>query len=157
MSTSHLKNYTSGINADVTISRIERMLIDAGVTDVAKTYAAGQVSALMFKIVFSPTTPAVVVRLPANIEKCLDTFWADHCKTRSPHSKKVRADFRDQSARTAWKLQQDWVEVQLSLIRLNQQEAMQAFLPYVWDGTKSLYDRVKETGFRALLPAGEIT
>lgn len=151
----NLKNYTSSVPVDVTISRIERLLVDVGATGIGKEYQSGVVTSLMFRIKFTPDKPEVTVKLPANVEACLNTFWKNHCSTRSAMSKKVKDDFKEQAARTAWKLQQDWVEVQISLIRLQQQDAMQAFLPYAWDGEQTVYERVRSGGFRALLPAPE--
>lgn len=149
----NLKNYTSGIHQDTTIARIERLLVDAGATGIAKEYTNGQVSALMFQIAYSPEALPMTVKLPANLEACVEFFWKEHCRTRSVHSRKTREDFIEQGTRTAWKIQQDWCEVQVSLIRLKQQEVMQAFLPYAWDGSATFYERIKSTGFRAMLPA----
>lgn len=66
--------------------------------------------------------------------------------------KKKKSDFAEQAERTAWKLVQDWVEVQLSMIQMKQADFVQVFLPYVWDGRETLYQRIKSTGYRALLP-----
>ena len=151
----NLKNYTSSVPMDVTIARIERLLVDVGATGIGKEYQAGVVTALMFRIAFQPEKPEVTVKLPANVEACLNAFWTDYCKTRGPRSNKTKDEFKEQAARTAWKLQQDWVEVQISLIRLQQQDVMQAFLPYAWDGQQTVYERVRCNGFRALLPAPE--
>lgn len=147
-----LKNYTSSVPVDMTISRIERMLVDGGATGIAKEYTGGIVTSLVFRISFAPDKPEATVKLSANVAACLNAFWKDHCRTRSSRSKKTDADFKDQAARTAWKLQQDWVEVQLSLIRLQQQDAIQAFLPYVWDGQSTVYERIKQGDFKAMLP-----
>lgn len=149
----NLKNYTSSIPADLTISRIERLLVDAGATGVAKEFRDGVVVGLMFRISFSPDRPEATIKLPANVDACLNAFWKDYCASRGPLSKKTVEDFKEQATRTAWKLQQDWVEVQISLIRLQQQDALQAFLPYAWDGQQTVYERVRDRGFRALLPA----
>ncbi len=46
---------------------------------------------------------------------------------------------------------QDWVAVQMSLIQMHQAETLQVFLPFVWDGRRTFYQAVKETGFKALL------
>lgn len=151
----NLKNYTSNVPVGVTVSRIEQILADAGCSGIAKEYSSGLPIALMFRIKFAADKPEVTVKLPANIQACHDTFWKDHCSGRSTRSRKTKDDFMEQAARTAWKLQQDWVEVQISLIRLKQMDAMQAFLSYAWDGTQTVYERVKNTGFRALLPAPE--
>jgi hypothetical protein len=149
----NLKNYTSSVPMDMTVSRIERLLVDVGASGIAKEYRAGTVCALMFRLQFAAGQPEVTIKLPANVEACVDSFWKDYCRTRSTRSQKRREDFQEQAARTAWKLQQDWVEVQVSMIRLKQQDAMQAFLPYAWDGAQTVYERVRDGGFRALLPA----
>lgn len=147
-----LKNHTSSVPIDTTIARIERMLIDAGATGIGKQIENGQVTAIIFNIAFEPDAPAIPVRLPANVDRCQEAFWKDHCQHRSMRSTKTDKDFREQAARTAWKLQQDWVEVQVSLMKLQQQDAMQAFLAYAWDGRQTFYERVKESGFAAMLP-----
>lgn len=42
---------------------------------------------------------------------------------------------RMQADRTAWKLLQDWVEVQASLIRIGMSTATEVFLPYMLVGS----------------------
>ncbi len=48
---------------------------------------------------------------------------------------------------------QDWLEVQLSMIAMRQADFVQVFLPYVWDGQRTYYQALKDSGFRAMLPA----
>lgn len=148
----NLKNYTSSVPVDSTIARIERMLMDGGAIGIAKQVSNGCVAAIHFQMPIDAGR-AVTVRLPANVEACLDAFWKDHCRTRTVRSRKVRNDFLDQAARTAWKLQQDWVEVQMSLIRLRQQDAVAAFLPHIVQGGATVYERLREENFTRLLPA----
>ena len=57
---------------------------------------------------------------------------------------------RDQASRTAWKLMQDWIEIQVSLIEMRQVEFLQVFLPYVWDGQQTYYSYLKEGNFKLL-------
>jgi hypothetical protein len=148
----NLKNYTSSVPVDITLARIERLLVDSGATGIAKEYKGGKVQSLVFQMAYQPDKLPMTIKLPANVENCLQAFWKDHCKSRSLRSRKTTADFQEQAERTAWKLQQDWVEVQTSLIRLNQQTAIQAFLPYVFDGQQTYYERLQTNNFRALLP-----
>lgn len=148
----NLKNHTSSVPVNITIARIEQMLADAGASGIAKEYENGVPVTIVFKIQVVPDRPPVCVKLPANVQKCQDAFWKDHCKTRSIHSRKTEKDFAEQAARTAWKLQQDWVEVQLSMIRLEQLDTVQAFLSYAFDGERTFYERVKASGFKALMP-----
>ena len=148
----NIKNYTSSVPVSTTVGRIEQMIADAGASGIRKEYVAGQPVCLIFEIAVAEGQP-VRVRLPANVESRPEALWQDYRKNRGPRSNKGREEFREQATRTAWKLQQDWVEVQLSLIRLKQQEFLQAFLPYVWDGTSTFYERLRGGGFKALLPA----
>lgn len=147
----NLKNYTSAIPADTTIARIERLLVDSGATGIAKEYEGGRVKALVFQMPYDKDKLPMTIKLPANVDKCLEWFWKDHCRVRSSRSRKTSADFREQAESTAWKLQQDWVQVQTSLIRLNQQSGIQAFLPYIYDGKHTYYERLQAGNFKALL------
>lgn len=149
----NLKNYTSSVSPDITIARIERLLVDAGATGIAKEYEGKRVKAIVFQMPHDPQKMPLTIKLPANVEKCLEYFWKDHCRTRSLRSRKTSEDFRQQAESTAWKLQQDWVEVQTSLIRLQQQSGIQAFLPYIFDGKQTFYERLQIGNFKALLPA----
>jgi len=58
---------------------------------------------------------------------------------------------REQSERTAWKIQQEWLEIELTKIKLNQAEPLQVFLSYVWDGNQTYYAALKDKSFRGLL------
>lgn len=68
--------------------------------------------------------------------------------------KKRKVDFKEQASRTAWRLIQDWVEVQLSMVQMKQADFVQVFLPYVWDGKRNqtFYAALKECGYKGLLP-----
>lgn len=159
-----LKNYTSAVAASHTIYRIEQLLIKVGANSIAKDYdATGKMSGLTFEIQLEGNRP-MRIKIPADVEGCLSALWADYADgfSLSPdknevwgtaRKKKKRRDFADQAEKTAWKLMQDWVEVQISMVQLKQADFMQVFLPYAWDGRRSFYQRLKETGFQALLPA----
>jgi hypothetical protein len=146
----YLKNYTSEVPVDVTIPRIEKFLISAGADGIQKMYTSERLTAIMFLIDFEPGRQ-VTIRLPSNADKCTDALWKDY-QMSVPKGRKTREDFLDQGERTAWKLVQDWCEVQISLIKLKQVETLQVFLGYVWDGEKDFYTQVKTSNYRALLP-----
>ena len=103
----------------------------------------------------------MAIRLPADVEAAQQAMWvnyADGDKMTPDGSRlawnnrksKCRADFKDQAERTAWKIVQDWVEVQMSMIQMRQAEMLQVFMPYLWDGKETFYSRVKGDGFRML-------
>jgi len=147
-----LRNYTSTVPVAVTISRIESILIQCGVRGITKEYGPqGETVALTFHI--DQGESKIAVRLPANRDDALNAFWADYCE-RHPKDwkrRKSRKDFAQQAERTAWKLMQDWVGVQMSLVQLHQAEVIEIFLPYVWDGKQTFFQSLKSSGYRALL------
>lgn len=147
-----LKNYTSNVPVPTTIARIESVLIRVGVSGITKEYGPqAEVCALTFHIALGETR--VAVRLPANREAALNALWDDY-KAKHPRGRLTRKDLVQQAERTAWKLMQDWCEVQLSLIQVKQAEFLEVFLPFVWDGGKrqTFYTQIKGGGYKALLP-----
>jgi hypothetical protein len=158
-----LKNYTSDAPVSQTIYRIEQVLIKCGVSGITKDYAPdGTVIAIAFKI--PAAAGEAIVRIPVNEQQAIDALWLDYVDgdklneagTRvvawGSRKKKTRADFAEQGKRTAWKIMQDWVEVQMSMIQMKQADTLEVFLPYIWNGKSTIYNRVKEAGYRALLP-----
>jgi hypothetical protein len=135
-----LKNYTSDVPTHQTIYRIEQVLIKCGVTGITKEYGAeGKVNAVCFHIPMQGQE--LTVRLPANVERAQEKLWLDYVggekltsdgqRFAYSQKKKRKADFKEQAERTAWKIIQDWVEVQMSMIQLDQAETLEVFLPYV--------------------------
>lgn len=141
----NIKNYTSGVPVERTISKIEQALAASGATGIIKDYEAGQLVALSFRVTL-PTGRTVSVRLPANHQAVYTTLKKQIVRPRTGTMEKLQ----DQALRTSWKLMQDWVEVQLSLIRMQQVDFMQVFLPYVWDGRRTFYAALKEQNYLAL-------
>lgn len=141
-----LKNYTSGVPVDRTISRIEALLVEAGASNITKDYKDNKLDAVCFMVVMPDSGNKVSVRLPAKVEAVYMTM-----KDAVKRPRKGTLDkLHEQAARTAWKLMQDWVEVQLSLIQMHQVEFLQVFLPYVWTGKTTFYDLLKGQNFKML-------
>ena len=147
----YLKNKTSKVSADVTMQRIERLLVSAGATGFQKLYANKICSAIIFEIEFEPGKK-VAVKLPAKVDLCRKALWNDCVKT-APNTRKSESDFNDQAERTAWRIVQEWVEVQVTLITLRQIDFLQAFMSHVWDGEMTYYERLQQRRFAGLLPA----
>ena len=160
-----LKNYTSEVPVSQTIYRIEQVLIRCGVSGIEKQYAdGGKVLAITFRIEIDQGHP-MLVRLPVNEEKALQALWMDYvgedwkyltankdALSWQIRRRKKRSDFSDQAERTAWKIIQDWIEVQMSMVQMQQADFREVFLPYFWDGKQTFFSMVKESGFKALLP-----
>lgn len=158
-----LKNYTSDVPVSQTIYRIEQVLIKCGVQGITKEYRTdGTVSALTFHIKL-PDAPTWTIRMPVDPDAATQALWMEYVGLDklsadgqsvqwSSRKKKKRSDFKEQGERTAWKIMQDWVEVQMSMVQMKQADFRQVFLPYVWDGKRSFYDRLQSQNFKAMLP-----
>lgn len=140
-----LKNYTSNVPTARTVARIEECLAEAGASGIMKDYREGVLMALSFRVTL-PSGKTMAIRLPANTDGVFSAMMKQVKRPRSNTAAKIR----EQAARTAWKLMQDWCEVQLSLIHMEQADFLQVFLPYVWDGRSTLYQQLKEKNFLAL-------
>jgi len=162
-----LKNYTSDVPVDRTIARIEAVLIRCGVSAIEKEYGpTGEPVSLIFRMRVANGTVARV-RLPADASKAEAALWGNYVDGEAltadgklpwnSKKRKKRRDFAEQAGRTAWRIVQDWVEVQLSMIQLGQAEVEQVFLPYIWDDRRkrSFYDAIRQDGYLALAPASE--
>lgn len=143
----NIKNYTSEVPADGSMARIEKLLVSAGARDIMKRYDDNHVcTAIAF--VLPMDGKALTFNLPAKtatIEKLLIEQYT------RPTTKSYDI-CAAQAERTAWKTIADWVEIQVTMIRLEQAEKLELFFPYLTDGQQTYYERLKEKNFKALLP-----
>ena len=144
-----IKNYTSSIPVETTVARIEQKLAAAGANGIMKLFdPKGRISSMSFRIELGGATYAF--RLPCNAQSCFDAMWKDYCIRVFRPREETKATLMDQAQRTAWKLIQDWVEVQVSMIVMKQAEFREVFMPYLWDGKITYFEHVKAGGFKAL-------
>lgn len=142
----NLKNYTSTVPATTSMGRIETNLVKAGATDIAKTYEDGVCFSIKFRMVVN--TKPIFFLLPAKVDTCFKVLYAEVKRPR-PETKNT---VMQQAERTAWKIISDWVEIQLSMILLEQAEVIEIFLPYVYnpETNTTFYNELKNSGFKAL-------
>lgn len=142
----NLKNYTSEVPASTSISRIEKYLVEAGATDISKKYDSGICSALTFRMMVNGMP--MFFQMPAKVDRCFKVLWDEVKKPLAGTKERVR----QQAERTTWKLISDWVQVQVSMIELEQAEALQVFLPYLYNPAKeeTYYEQLKSGGFKQL-------
>lgn len=140
-----LKNKTSSVHYASTISRIEMLLAEFGATGITKDYTDGTPSALCFHI-NTPDRGEITVRLPSDSKAVYQRLITAVRRPRSGTDARIR----QQAERTAWKIAQDWLEVQLTLVRLQKVDVLQVFLAYVWNGRQTFYDALKSGGFKLL-------
>lgn len=141
-----IKNYTSSVPAERSISAIETLLVRAGATAVSKFYEGGVISGFIFQIPHNGIP--LTFKLPSNPDAVKRVMMSEISKPQKGTEQRVT----EQAQKTAWALLRDWVHVQLSMIQMEQAEALQVFLPYSYNGTTNttLYEQVKDGGFKML-------
>ena len=142
----NLKNYTSTVPAATSINRIEKFLVDSGASDVSKKFKNGACVAITFRMVIDNIP--VFFQLPAKVDTCFKVLWGELKKPWLAN----KDNYLEQAEKTAWKLVHDWIEMQFTMIKLQQVEALQVFLPYVYDPAKdeTFYEKVKSNNMKLL-------
>lgn len=137
-----LKNYTSVVDPEQSIARIDRLLIGFGALSIVKDFERGKTVAIRFDLKIGPNN-VVTFRLPSRVDCVLELF-----KKEKPTYNLDR--LKTQAERTAWKIVADWVDVQLSMIRLGQAKPAEVFMSYLWDGSRTLFAALEENNFTGL-------
>lgn len=85
--------------------------------------------------------------LPAKIDRVFDILWD---QVKQPQAG-TRQRVKEQAERTAWKIISDWVDIQASMILLEQAQPLQVFLPYVLVSTgETLFTHLQNNSFKLL-------
>jgi hypothetical protein len=143
-----IRNYTSTVPVESSINWIEKRLAAAGASHILKEYnSTGQIEMLVFTTKM-PDGRMIPIRLPSRTKSVFEALWRE---VRRPH-RGTKDKIMDQALRTSWKLMSDWVDMQVTLIQLQQAEFLEVFLPYVSDarGQMTFYESLKGNGFKAL-------
>lgn len=144
----NLKNYTSTTSVARSMEHIERTLFDIGVVNIAKSFDEEKriVSAVFFEI--RRDGKIMAFRLPARIEAVYKVFHNSYTNKGAIREDKLWI----QAERTAWKIVSDWVAAQAAMIKLEQAELMEIFLPYAYikKGNHTLYEVIKKEGYKLL-------
>lgn len=141
-----MRNKTSSISPERSILKIEQILISIGATNIAKEYANGKVAAVLFSV--RRGVSSQFFKLPART----DAIFKHLHKTRVRLTEAQQRTLREQAERTAWKNVMEWVDLQATMIKLDQIEFMEAFFAHAWsmEENKTFFERVKENQFKQL-------
>lgn len=138
MSELKLKNYSTQVSVSKSIMEIEKILASFGADAIIKEYSGdGRVQKLSFKI------NEKVFKLPANVNGVKNVMYGDKKRYYGRDSMKHRDE---QAYRVAWRIIKDWIYAQLSLISSGQANPQEIFLPYMYDGKKTLYQTFLDEG-----------
>jgi hypothetical protein len=143
----NIKNYTSSVPADKSILQIEKILIEMGARNIAKEYDGyGKVDSIAFSI--KNGEGIIPFKLPAKRDPIKRLFLKEYKRPSKAQEEAAAA----QADRTAWKNVKEWVELQATMIKLEQVEFLEVFLPYVFNFQRhqTFFESIKENNFKLL-------
>ena len=120
----NLKNYTSTVAASTSMARIEKKLVEIGASQVNKEYKNQICVGVKFEIEVKGVP--VSFELPAKVDTVYKVMRSEVKRPNENTDTRIK----EQAERTAWKIIADWVDVQASMIYLEQAEVLQVFMPY---------------------------
>lgn len=151
----NLRNYTSSVPVASSLQAIETLLSRAGAQQIAKSYDNNRIKGVVFSLPVGegPNRQVFLFKLPANPDAVVKVMKSEVKKPQRGTMQRIE----EQAERTAWALLRDWVHIQLSIIQMDQAEAVQVFLPYAYDPRteQTLFERFKDGGFKQLTAGQE--
>jgi hypothetical protein len=152
----NIKNYTSSVPASQSISKMERLLIDAGARNILKNYGDGQTCIglafdLPYKDPDSPLTVTLQFKFAVDVKAVFQAILDNQRRSRVL-SRSAKESLMAQAERTAWKLELDSLEINLARISIQTAKLPQILLGYMYNYAtdKTMYDMVKEGGFKMI-------
>jgi len=141
-----IKNYTSGVPPERSISHIEKALVAHGAKNILKNYESGRLTGFAF--IVGVNGKDIPFKIPARVDRVEKRLKEAVRRPRTGTMNRIT----DQAEKTAWKILADWVDIQMALVDLDQVEIMEVFLPYAYDAAKkqTLFDKVKNGSLKLL-------
>jgi len=141
-----VKNYTSTVPSSKSVLHIEKRLVENNAKNIMKLYDGGHLMGIAFVIDVNGTN--MPFKLPARIEKVEKVLLNQYTKPRKDTAQIVK----EQAERTAWKILSEWVDIQMSMVELDQAELMEVFMPYLYNHQKetTLFDQWKKNDYTLL-------
>jgi len=142
-----LKNYTTSISVEKTLSEIQGKLAYVGAKRIMTEYDdTGNVVALSFQLELNGQQLAF----------SLPTDWRPVAQVLERQRAVPKSRLEEQARRTAWRITKDWVDAQVAIIETKMVTTTQVFLPYtVTSSGKSLYHRFLEDGY-LMIGSGDV-
>ena len=147
-----IKNYTTDVPVNKTVSEIHLMLADHGAKRILFDYGAdSKVKAISFTI----DTPSgeQAVKLPANADRVREVLRQQKNSPKNRNRSQID-DSQEQAERVAWRIVKDWLAGQLAILETEMVTVQQVFLPYFLNRQSQTFYEVYSSG-ALMLDAGE--
>lgn len=145
-----LKNHTTAISHERSISEIQAMLITFGAENVMLSAENKEIKEIKFT--YRINDRLYPFKLPVNIEKTTDILWKEY-SSKSRRGRKSRNDFIEEARRIAWRIARDWIHSQLSILAIEAVRFEEVFLGYLMmPDDKTLSEKIVHGEFKKMLP-----
>lgn len=136
----NIKNYTSTVDVSKSMARIEECLVEIGASNINKKYKDKVCTGITFLYFDKSVQRTLAFHLDADVDAVFKILYEKISKPR-PNTKEI---IMLQANKTAWKILSDLIEMQCTMILLDQAKPLQMFLPYLYDVDKqeSLYTKI---------------
>lgn len=125
------------------------MIIRAGAREISKTYDEwGKTTGIKF--ILPINNMRLTFDIDAKVQKVYEKMIDNYVHT--PTKAQMLAVMK-QAEKTAWKNMQELLQIQIDMVELDQVEMMQALFLALTDGKETVYEKLKKTQFKALLPS----
>jgi hypothetical protein len=146
-----LKNYTTEIPAQKTISEIEDILVEQGATDIWKQYdSTGKVISLNFAV----KTDFGKMPFKFSIDpQAISRVLSDQANRGLRGISRKQALDIDHARNVGWRIVKNWIEAQMAMVSLKQRKLEQIFLADAYDmkTEKTLFQILQDKKFPGLL------
>jgi len=149
-----VKNYSTTISVERTISEIESNLAKHGAKAILKEYdISGRPFAINF-IIELFERKNIPFRLPIDIQAAMEkiNYDIDHPQKHEGRIERKRKNDMDYARRVAWRCLKNWVDAQMAQIDFKQVKIQQVFLPYAYDAQekKTFFEKLEGGKFHDL-------
>jgi len=149
-----IKNYSTKIGVERTISQIEKILALHGAKAIMKEYdGVGRVTALNFIVDFLEGQ-SIPFRMPLDVQALMEkiNYDIDNPQKREGRIPSTRKNDMEYARRVGWRIIKDWIDAQMALVDLKQAKIIQVFLPYAYNALnkKTFYEVLEENNFKSL-------
>lgn len=146
-----IKNYTTSISVQKTLSEIQELLVKAGANKLMFDFEDGEASGVMFLLKVGDKE--LPIKLPARVKNVEQIFYVNKNVKNRYYKKDLTDSEKQQSKRTAWRNIKDWIDAQLALVETEMVKFEEVFLPYVVMGNKTIFEQFEDNQLK--LESGE--
>jgi len=143
-----IKNFSTSITVEKTISEIEMMLAKNGASKIMKEFDEnGRPMRLAFAI--NTEHGEMPIKLPMNKQGIMDVFKFQVHEGKLPRKFWGSEWSEEQAMRVGWRILLGWLDSQLALLSIEMVKIEEIFLPYIFNPKlgKTMFEILEQRGF----------